>query len=88
MAEASACSLAAHRGAEREPGNGPFRPGSHIGKYRGNRRERRVCPAGEPVLYALREIRKELPVEAGRYRLIWTPFARGLQAGYVLKLGE
>ena len=75
MAEASACSLAAHR-AQSEAGNretvrfGRVATTEKAGEIAGNgafvRQENRFCTP-----FGSRE--GELPVEAGRYRLIWTP---------------
>lgn len=73
MAEASACSLAAHRA---QNGNretvrfGRVATSENTGEIAGNgafvRQENRFCTP-----FGSRE--GELPVEAGRYRLIWTP---------------
>ena len=75
MAEASACSLAAHRAQSGTVNRGTVRFGrvatsENTGEIAGNgafvRQENRFCtPFGSG--------KGELPVEAGRYRLIWTP---------------
>ena len=73
MAEASACSLAAHRAqnGNRETARfGRVATSENTGEIAGNgafvRQENRFCTP-----FGSRE--GELPVEAGRYRLIWTP---------------